>query len=54
MTYATQGSGRTSVLLHPVGLRGAFWSPVMQELQGEFRLIAPDLRGHGDSDTSLQ
>ncbi|MDB5597308.1 MAG: hydrolase [Hyphomicrobiales bacterium] len=54
MAYATQGGGRSIILLHPVGLRGAFWSPVMDELQSEFRLIAPDLRGHGASDASLE
>jgi 3-oxoadipate enol-lactonase len=38
------------VLLHPVGLRGAFWNGVVAELEGAFRLIVPDARGHGDSD----
>lgn len=53
MAYVTQGAGRTIVLLHPVGLRGAFWRPVMDELKNEFRLIAPDFRGHGDSDAPM-
>ena len=42
------------VLLHPVGLCGAFWDPVVAELEKEFRLITPDARGHGDSDAPAQ
>ena len=50
IAYRTRGAGRPIVLLHPVGLRGAFWDGVIAELEGECRLIAPDFRGHGDSD----
>ena len=50
ISYKSRGVGRTVVLLHPVGLCGDFWDPVIGELQGAFRLIAPDARGHGESD----
>ena len=50
IAYRSRGQGRTIVLLHPVGLCGAFWDPVVAELEHEFRLITPDARGHGDSD----
>ena len=50
LAYKTRGHGRTVVLLHPVGLCGSFWDPVIAELENEFRLIAPDTRGHGESD----
>lgn len=50
IAYKTRGRGRTIVLLHPVGLRSDFWDPVIAELEGEFRLIAVDTPGHGDSD----
>lgn len=50
INYKTRGQGRSIVLLHPVGLCGDFWDPVMDELENEFRLIAPDARGHGGSD----
>ena len=52
INYKTRGQGRTIVLLHPVGLCGEFWDPVIGELETEFRLIAPDARGHGGSDVS--
>ena len=50
ISYKTRGAGRTVVLMHPVGVRGDFWDPVIAAMEGEFRLIAPDMRGHGDSD----
>ena len=50
IAYRSRGQGRTMVLLHPVGLCGAFWDPVVAELENEFRLITPDARGHGQSD----
>ena len=52
IAYRTRGAGPAILLMHPVGARGAFWDAVIAELEGEFRLIAPDFRGHGDSDAS--
>ncbi len=48
--YATRGSGRIIALLHPVGMRAAFWLPVAERLARRYRVIAVDTRGHGDSD----
>ena len=48
--YLARGGGQTLVLLHPVGLRAEFWQPVMAELEGEFRILALDARGHGESE----
>jgi 3-oxoadipate enol-lactonase len=53
MNYETRGAGRPVLLLHPIGLKGAFWRGVAAELEGECRLIYPDFRGHGESDASL-
>lgn len=53
MNYGTRGNGRPVLLLHPVGLKGAFWRDVVTELENECRLIYPDFRGHGESDASL-
>jgi len=53
MHYGTRGAGRPVLLLHPVGLKGAFWREVVGELEGECRLIYPDFRGHGESDAPL-
>lgn len=50
IAYRSRGQGRTMVLLHPVGLCGAFWDGVAAELESEFRIITPDARGHGESD----
>jgi pimeloyl-ACP methyl ester carboxylesterase len=38
------------VLLHGIGSRGVSWWPVVDPLAAHFRLVVPDLRGHGDSD----
>src|SRR5262245_34681201 len=44
------GSGRPVVLLHPVAMRAELWSGVAAPLATEFPVVAPDTRGHGDSD----
>lgn len=38
------------VALHALGERGASWDPVAGRLAAQYRVYAPDLRGHGDSD----
>lgn len=43
------GSGRTLVLLHGAGDQAGTWSGVAAHLAGAYRLIIPDLPGHGDS-----
>lgn len=48
--YKTSGAGRTVLLLHPVGVRAEFWDGVAALLASEFRIIAADTRGHGESD----
>jgi len=42
--------GPTLVLLHGLGATGAVWQGVGRLLHPSLRLIAPDLRGHGESD----
>jgi 3-oxoadipate enol-lactonase len=44
-----EGSGPTIVLLHGVGGNHTVWNGVIPLLTPEFRVIAPDLRGHGRS-----
>ncbi len=46
-----EGEGPTLVLLHGVGLSHSIWNPVVRELVPKFRVLAPDLRGHGKSPT---
>lgn len=52
LRYITRGVGQPVVLMHPVGLRAEFWLPVIAELEHQYRLIAIDARGHGESDVS--
>jgi 3-oxoadipate enol-lactonase len=47
--YQVLGEGPPVVLLHPFPVHHEFWLPVAQTLQGRYRLILPDLRGHGAS-----
>ena len=44
------GSGRPLLLLHGWPEYWLTWEPVMTRLAHRYRLIAPDLRGFGDSD----
>lgn len=43
------GSGPTLVLLHGAGDQAGTWARVAPALVGRFRLVIPDLAGHGDS-----
>jgi 3-oxoadipate enol-lactonase len=47
--YETMGSGPCVVLLHPFPVNRDFWTAVSQQLISQYRLILPDLRGHGQS-----
>jgi pimeloyl-ACP methyl ester carboxylesterase len=44
-----EGHGPVVLLLHGVGLTRAVWREVIPGLVTQFRVIAPDLRGHGRS-----
>jgi pimeloyl-ACP methyl ester carboxylesterase len=43
-------SGEPVLLLHGLGVGGAVWQAFARRLLPEFAAIAPDLRGHGQSD----
>ena len=47
--YQDIGSGTPVVLLHGLTLSGSMWKPQIEDLSESFRLIIPDLRGHGKS-----
>ena len=49
MHYDDVGSGPALLLIHAFPLSGAMWQPQVAALQGQFRLIVPDLRGFGGS-----
>ncbi len=50
VAYREVGTGRALVLLHSLGLTHREWEPIVEELQGRFRLVLPDLPLHGDSE----
>jgi 3-oxoadipate enol-lactonase len=47
--YDMAGRGPAVVLLHPFPAHHEIWLPVAQTLAPRYRLIMPDLRGHGES-----
>jgi len=50
ISYRVLGDGPPVILLHPFPANHEFWLPVANALSSRYRLILPDLRGHGDSD----
>jgi len=49
IVYRDEGVGRPLLLLHGWGVSSALFERQFQNLCGDFRLIAPNLRGHGES-----
>ena len=47
--YLDIGSGTPVLLIHGLTLSGSMWKPQVEYLARSFRLIIPDLRGHGRS-----
>src|SRR5579872_1594459 len=49
IVYRFLGDGPPVILLHPFPANHEFWLPVAEALDSRYRIILPDLRGHGDS-----
>ncbi|MEJ2069794.1 MAG: alpha/beta fold hydrolase, partial [Syntrophobacterales bacterium] len=49
MSYVDGGAGETLVLIHGLGATATAWGEQLEELSSSHRVIAMDLRGHGDS-----
>lgn len=49
MHYELHGEGPPLVLLHGFTASGTVWEPFVDDLARHYRLIIPDLRGHGRS-----
>ena len=47
--YEVLSNGAPVVLLHPFPANHQIWQPAAQYLVSRYRVILPDLRGHGDS-----
>jgi pimeloyl-ACP methyl ester carboxylesterase len=45
----THGSGAPLLLVHGLGVSGAVFQPILPALAAHYRVIIPDLRGHGHS-----
>jgi pimeloyl-ACP methyl ester carboxylesterase len=50
IAYEVLGNGPPVVLLHPFPAHRGLWLPAAQALVSKYRLILPDLRGHGESE----
>lgn len=48
--YESQGSGTALLFLHGIGSSTADWAMQIQEFSKNYRVVALDLRGHGESD----
>lgn len=48
--YEEQGGGAPLVLLHPTPVNHRFWLPLADKLSVRYRVLMPDLRGHGQSE----
>ena len=49
IAYRVLGEGPPVVLLHPFPANHAFWLRAAEALTTRYRVVLPDLRGHGDS-----
>ena len=49
-TVFVGGTGPTLILLHGAGDQAGAWAKVAPELSKKYRVVIPDLPGHGDSD----
>jgi 3-oxoadipate enol-lactonase len=49
IAYQALGTGPPVILLHPFPATHEFWLPAADALSSSYRLVLPDLRGHGDS-----
>jgi 3-oxoadipate enol-lactonase len=49
ISYEVLGSGPPLILLHPFPANHDLWKPAAQAVVSQYRVILPDLRGHGDS-----
>ncbi|MBN2656837.1 MAG: alpha/beta hydrolase [Spirochaetales bacterium] len=48
--YERKGEGETVLFIHGNVSSGAFWQEIMIDLPLEYRALAPDLRGYGDTE----
>jgi pimeloyl-ACP methyl ester carboxylesterase len=49
ITYTVRGEGEPLLLIHGAGIDHTEWQPQLDALGKHFKIIAPDVRGHGKS-----
>lgn len=49
ISYTDEGQGEPLLFLHGLGICRADWRPQIEYFSKQFRTIAPDFRGHGES-----
>ena len=54
MSYTDSGNGRPLVLIHGYPFNRSLWADQIPSLSNDHRVIAPDLRGFGESDASQE
>lgn len=54
LAYTDSGIGRPVVLIHGYPFNRSLWTEQIERLGDRYRVIAPDLRGFGDSDASAE
>jgi 3-oxoadipate enol-lactonase len=54
LAYTDTGIGRPVVLIHGYPFNRSLWTEQIEALSKSYRVIAPDLRGFGDSDASAE
>ena len=47
VAFTDRGNGKVFLMVHGFPLDRSMWDPVAERLEGESRLLAPDLRGYG-------
>jgi 3-oxoadipate enol-lactonase len=52
LAYDDVGSGPAVVLIHGYPFNRSLWNEQVEALAGNYRVVTPDLRGFGESDTS--
>src|SRR5579859_2505568 len=50
VAYRDEGAGEVLLLIHGLGASSSTWRDVVPKLSSKYRIITPDLPGHGQSD----
>ena len=53
LSYTDHGEGVPLVFIHAFPFSSAMWEPQIKKFSKDYRIIAIDLRGHGESDAPL-